>query len=143
MTAETAYAHLRYMLEQASEKLRRPKSSVLFRRGDEASGMFIVLSGSVRLDLGVDSIAKRCYGVGALVGLPSALTRRNYSMTATVVEDAELGFITPEGLQSLLRQYPDLCQPLLVTLGQRISESREDEKALLEQASSRKPCFPE
>lgn len=107
MTAETAYAHLRYMLEQASEKLRRPKSSVLFRRGDEASGMFIVLSGSVRLDLGVDSIAKRCYGVGALVGLPSAITRRNYSMTATVVEDAELGFITPEGLQSLLRQHPD------------------------------------
>jgi CRP-like cAMP-binding protein len=84
MSAETASDHLRYILEQWSEKVRKPKSTVLFRRGDKASGMFIVLSGRVSLDLGVDSAFSHTCGEGALVGLPSTLTQRNYSMTATV-----------------------------------------------------------
>jgi len=128
MTAETASAHLRYILEQQSEKVRKPKSSVLFRRGDKASGMFIVLSGKVRLDLGVDSALSHTCGEGALVGLPSTLTRRDYSMTATVTEDAELGYWTPEGLESLLREQPDLCHPLLLILGEWIAEERDSER---------------
>lgn len=132
MTSEAASAHLRYVLEQHSEKIRKPKSTVLFRRGDKARGMFVVLSGSVSLDLGVDSIVGRTYGSGALVGLPSTITRQNYSMTAVVVEDAELGFLSPEALESLLEQKPDLCQPLLVILGDKIAESREDERSLLD-----------
>jgi hypothetical protein len=35
--------------------------------------MFVVLSGKVSLDLGVDSVLGRIYGPGALVGLPSTL----------------------------------------------------------------------
>ena len=137
MTSEAGSAHLRYVLEQRSEKVRKPKSTVLFRRGDKASGMFVVLSGKVSLDLGVDSVVGRSCGAGALVGLPSTLTRRNYSMTATVTEDAELAFLSPEGLESLLSKHPDLCLPLLVILGEKIAESLEDEKALLEGIGSR------
>lgn len=137
MTSEDASAHLRYILEQSSEKFRKPKSTVLFRRGDEASGMFVILSGRVSLDLGVDSVVGRSYGSGALVGLPSTLTRQNYSMTATVTEDAELAFLSPEAFESLLREHPDLYHPLLVILGEKVAESREDEKALLEEVSSR------
>jgi CRP-like cAMP-binding protein len=136
MSSEAASAHLRYILEQNSEKARKPKSAVLFRRGDKASGMFVVLSGRVSLDLGVDSLLARSYGAGALVGLPSTITRQNYSMTATVTEDAELAYLSPDGLESLLHTHPDLCQPLLVILGEKIAESREDEKSLLEQVSS-------
>ena len=112
MTSETASAHLRYVLLQCSEKIRKPESTVLFRRGDKACGMFVVFSGKVSLDLGVDSIMGRSYGAGALVGLPSTLTRQSYSMTATVTEDAELGFLTPDALEGLLRQHPDLYPPL-------------------------------
>jgi CRP-like cAMP-binding protein len=64
MTSEAASAHLLYILEQRSEKVRKPKSTVLFRRGDRASGMFFVLSGRVSLDLGVDSVGGRSYGAG-------------------------------------------------------------------------------
>lgn len=132
MTSEPASAHLRYILQQRSEKVRKPKSTVLFRRGDKACGMFVVLSGRVSLDLGVDSLVGRTYGAGALVGLPSTLTRQNYSMTAVVMEDAELGFLSPEALESLLGQNPELCQPLLVILREKIAESREDERALVD-----------
>lgn len=132
MTSEAASAQLRCVLEQKAEKIRKPKSAVLFRRGDNAFGMFIVLSGKVGLDLGVDSLLARSYGVGELVGLPSTVTRQSYSMTATVTEDAELGFLSPDRLEALLREDPELYQPLLVILGEKVAESREDEKALLE-----------
>ena len=71
MADDTASANLHHVLEQASEIVHKPKSTVLFRRGEKASGMFVVLSGKVRLDLGVDSAVGRTCGQGALVGLPS------------------------------------------------------------------------
>jgi CRP-like cAMP-binding protein len=131
MADETASASLQHVLEQGREMVRKPRSTVLFRRGEKASGMFVVLSGKVSLDLGVDSVLGRIYGPGALVGLPSTLTRHNYSMTATVTEDAELGFWSPDELDSLLRKHPELCQPLRAILGAKIAENHEVERALL------------
>ena len=52
-------------------------------------------------------------------------------MTATVTEDAELGFWSPDALDSLLRNRPDLCQPLLVILGEKVAENHEVERALI------------
>jgi CRP-like cAMP-binding protein len=131
MADDTASVNLLYVLKQRSEKIHMPRSTVLFRRGDKASGMFVVLSGKVSLDLGVDSALGRTCGPGGLVGLPSTLTRRDYSLTATVTEDAELGFWSPDALDSLLRNRPDLCQPLLALLGERIAENHEAWRALL------------
>ena len=131
MADDTASANLQHVLEQRSERVRKPKFTVLFRLGEKAAGMFVVLSGKVSLDLGVDSDLGRTCGPGALVGLPSTLTRLNYSMTATVTEDAELGFWSPDALDSLLLQRPDLCQPLLAILGAKIAENHEVERALL------------
>ena len=52
-------------------------------------------------------------------------------MMATVTEDAELGFWSPDALDSLLRNRPDLCQPLLAILGDKIAENHERERALI------------
>ena len=52
-------------------------------------------------------------------------------MTATVTEDADLGFWSPDALDSLLRTHPDFCQPLVVILGAKIAENHEVERALL------------
>lgn len=142
MTGEAASAHLWQIVEQCSEKVRKPKSTVLFRRGDKASGMFVVLRGTVSLDLGMDPVLARSYGAGALVGLPSALTRQNYSTTATVTEEARLGFLSSDGLESLLRNNPDLCLSLLVILGEKIAESREDERALLSKGRAPDVALP-
>jgi CRP-like cAMP-binding protein len=132
MISETASAHLRYILEKWGERVHKPKSTVLFRRGHKTSGMFVVLSGKVSLDLGVDSALSRSYGAGALVGLPSTITRQNYSMTATVTEEAELGFWTPDALEALLHNQPDLCQLLLVILTTKLAESHDVEKTFVD-----------
>ena len=54
MADETASASLQHVLKTGREMVRKPRSTVLFRRGEKASGMFVVLSGKVSLDLGVD-----------------------------------------------------------------------------------------
>ena len=96
-----------------------------------ALGMFVVLAGKVSLDFGVDSKFARSYGPGALVGLPATLTRRTYSMTATVIDDAELGFWSLDELDLLLQRRPDFCRQLLVILGERMAENQQMAKALL------------
>jgi CRP-like cAMP-binding protein len=126
----TARLELQFALEQRCERVHRRKSTVLFRRGEKASGLFVVLSGKVSLDFGVDSPLARSYGSGALLGLPATVTRRSYSMTATVTEDAELGFLTAEALDSLLHERPALCQQLLAILAERVIENNELQKAL-------------
>ena len=93
--------------------------------------MFVIVRGKVSLDFGVDSAFARVYGPGALVGLPATLTRRNYAMTATVTEDAELVFWSLSELDSLLQRRSDLCRQLLEILGERMAENQKMMKAVL------------
>jgi len=133
MACYTARPELYAALEQCCERVKKTRSTVLFRRGEKAFGMFLVLRGTVSMDFGVDAstaLASAC-GPGALVGLPATLTRTNYRMTATVTDDAELGFLTPPDLVSLLRKQPELRQQLLTILSAKVAHSEQVTKALL------------
>ena len=110
MAGDSNPVSLQFVLQQRCEEIRKPKGSVLFRRGEKAAGTYVVLSGKVSLDLGVDTAFARSYGSGALLGLPATLTKRDYSMTATVTEDAEVGFCSTRALDLLLQKRPELCQ---------------------------------
>jgi|HubBroStandDraft_6_1064221.scaffolds.fasta_scaffold03926_7 CRP-like cAMP-binding protein len=131
MAPYVAPINLQTALAQECEKVRKPKGTVLFQRGKESFGMFVVLSGKVCLDFGVDSPFTRTYSAGALLGLPATLTGRNYNMTATVTENAELGFWGRQQLNALLRKHPDYCRALLEILGERMSENQKIAKSLL------------
>jgi len=119
MAGNSPSANLQTVLHQHCETIRRPRWNVLFRRGEKSSGMCMVLSGKVSLDFGVDSAPDCSCGPGALVGLSAAITGQNCSMTAIVTEDAELDFVNSRGLDSLLRQSPELCQELLMILQEK------------------------
>jgi len=119
-------------LEQRCERVRKRRSTVLFRRGEKAFGMFLVIRGTVSLDFGVDAstaLANVC-GPRSLVGLPATLSGTNYSMTATVTEDAELGFLTPQDLVFLLHQQPELRQHVLTILSAKVAGSEQTIKEL-------------
>jgi CRP-like cAMP-binding protein len=131
MALYTGPINLQTALAQQSDKISKPKGSVLFQRGTEAFGMFVVLSGKVRLDFGVDSPFSRTYGPGALVGLPATLSGRTYSMTATVTEKAELAFWDRKALNGLLREHPDYCRTLLEILGEKMAENQKLARAVL------------
>jgi len=86
----------------------------------------------VRLDFGVDTPLTHFYGPGALVGLPATLTKLPYSLTATVTENAELGFLSSEVLDLLLRNDPALCRELLTVLGEETVELKKVKQTMLD-----------
>jgi len=132
MACYIAHTDLYAALERRCERVRKRRSTVLFRRGEKAFGMFLVIRGTVTLDFGVDastSLANVC-GPGTLVGLPATLSRTNYSMSATVIEDAELGFLSPPDLISLVHQQPQLRRHLLTILSAKVANSERVAKAL-------------
>jgi CRP-like cAMP-binding protein len=136
MPVPLARLDLRTALVQHSETIFRKRLSVLFRRGDPALGLFVVRSGSVNLDFGADSPLTQAYGQGALLGLPSALTRRPYCMTATVAQDSELAFCSTHSFNALMRGNPGLYQELLFVLGEKVAENYRVQKTLLHHSGS-------
>ena len=133
MATCSAPPDLQSALQACCEKFNEPKQTVLFRRGEAAFGMFLILKGKVSLDFGVDGSnpLNTSYGPGALVGLPASVTGHNYSMTATVTEDAEVGFISMKALQELLGSRPEFCRQLLTILSARVAQTDRIRKAML------------
>ncbi len=112
---------LEIALQQDSQKIAMRKGEVLFRRGESACGIFVLLSGRVILDLGLDACFPRTYEAGALLGLSATLTRGIYSMTATVMENAVVAFWSREALESLLQRQPRYYRELVDILEESIS----------------------
>ena len=66
------------------------------------------------------------------MGLPATLTKSDYCMTATVTENAKVGFCSTQALDWLLQERPDFSQQLLAILGERMAENQQVGKAMLE-----------
>jgi CRP-like cAMP-binding protein len=132
MSEYAVHTDLSGVLERCCDRIRKPRRTVLFHRGEAALGMYLVLKGMVRLDFGVDGYnpLNGTYGPGALVGLPATLTGRTYSMTATVTDDAELGFISRERLKALLCEQPELGRHLLGVLSAKLAQTEELKKTM-------------
>lgn len=127
MPRDISYPDLYPALERHCKKIRKPRSAILFRRGEKSTGIFVIYSGAVVLDFGVDGaspFSSKC-SQGALLGLPATLVRGNYSMTATVGDDAEVGFLPTSELFNLLREHPELYKHLIEILSDKVIRARE------------------
>jgi CRP-like cAMP-binding protein len=102
------------------------KGTILFSRGDAVGGVFLIRGGKVLLALDRINPAfpPRTLGAGSVIGLPAAVGDSPYSLTATVVEDAELAFVPREALVDCLRQNPVLCFEVMHLLSREISGTR-------------------
>jgi len=102
------------------------KGTILFSRGDACTGVFLVRGGKVLLALDRINTAfpPRTLGAGCVIGLPAAVGGSPYSLTATVVEDAELTFVPRQALVDCLKQNPSLCFEVMDILSREISGTR-------------------
>ena len=102
------------------------KGTILFSRGDTAAGVFLVRAGKVLLALDRINPAfpPRTRGAGSVIGLPAAVGGSPYSLTATVIEDAELAFVPRDELVDCLKQNPSLCFEVMDILSREISGAR-------------------
>jgi CRP-like cAMP-binding protein len=119
-------AQLKAELERVAVPVAYPAGSIVFRRGDPVSGLFLVRSGKVILVLDPDRTLypTRTLAPGCIAGLPATLSGAAYSLTATAYEDAELGFVSRDDFLKVMRTNPDLCLQTMNLLGQEIGYIR-------------------
>ncbi len=99
--------------------------SFLFTRGEASKGVFVVLEGRVALSAGEDPtrivrIAKR----GSLLGLPATVSGKRYSLTAEVVAQSQLAFLSPARFKELLHGNPALVLIVVQMLAEEMSAVR-------------------
>jgi CRP-like cAMP-binding protein len=118
-------------LGRLASPVSKQKGAVLFRRGDEVSGIFLVRKGKVRVELdAADNIYRpRILGPNSILGLPATLSGAPYSLTAMVVEQSDLDFVPRQAVIKLLRDKPSLCFQILTLLSEEIAQSRSAMKA--------------
>jgi len=117
---------LREQFLAAGTPVLKRKGTILFSRGDPVTGLFLIRSGRVSLvlDGANPAFPPRTLGAGAVVGLPAAVGGSPYSLTAKVVEDAELAFVPCQAVAECLKQNPALCFEVMDILSREISGTR-------------------
>lgn len=112
-------------LDRLASPIFVPRGQYLFHCGDPVSGVFLVRSGSVLMDL--DSAARiyppRVLGPGEIAGLPATLTG-SYSLSALVAEDAELGFLPAARVSELLETSPRICLLAMTMISEEVARMR-------------------
>lgn len=117
---------LKAELEQAATIVFKPKGTILFRRGDDPSGVFLIHSGRVSLGLDCETslYPARILGPGAIAGLPATVSGNPYSLTAKVIDDSELAFVPRAAVLACLQDSPLLCFQVMDMLSGEISDIR-------------------
>ncbi len=117
---------LKQAFEALASVVSKPKGTVLFRRGEAPFGIFLVCRGKIRLSLDSEShcYPTRIVGTDCVVGLPGTISGNPYSLTADVVQDAELAFVSREAVVACLQKDPRLCFEVMDMLSEEISGIR-------------------
>jgi len=90
----------------------------LFKKGDPAQFMYVVLSGEVRI--GVDNHVFETVGPGGIVGEMALIDKDPRSATVTAVSDSTLAEIDEKRLLFLIQQTPSFALNLMRLLTHRL-----------------------
>ncbi len=125
-------------LERGAEVVIRSRGSLLFEQGQPAAGVYVVRRGKVRLRLAcaTGQHTYRTVAAGYILGLPSAVSNEPYSLTAEVLEDAELAFVGRARVIALLRSRNDLSMQLVTLLADEVRRMRQQASVLAGDHSS-------
>jgi CRP/FNR family transcriptional regulator len=121
-----AQGELKQSVIETGSKVRYDRGDFLFCRGDEVRGVFLILKGEVRLGLDKNPSAfpTRDLGPGNLLGLPATLSNSAYSLTAEVIADCEVIFLSRPAMLELLRQHTNLSFEVMNLLSEELVETR-------------------
>ena len=108
--------------------ITKQAGALLFNQGDEVTGVYILSKGRARLTLRSPDgkiHLEEIVGRGGLLGLPAAISGTPYSLTAEVLSDAELAFLTREELVGLMQSDVSLSLKLVELLSQEVRAMRD------------------
>jgi predicted acylesterase/phospholipase RssA/CRP-like cAMP-binding protein len=95
---------------------------VIFRQGDAGEGLFVVVSGRLRVSVAADGPERVLYdlGRGAIVGEMALVTDRPRAATVHAVRDSDLLLLRVSSFKSLLERNPALASGVMRLLGDRL-----------------------
>ncbi|HUK61614.1 MAG TPA: Crp/Fnr family transcriptional regulator [Stellaceae bacterium] len=96
---------------------------VLFRRGDDAHAMYVILSGEVRVGDGNADYGR--IGAGSIVGEMALIDHAPRSATVTAVSDTSLAEIDEKRFIYLVERTPNFALNVMRILSQRLRRSNE------------------
>ena len=123
LSAEPARA----LLERSHRREMRD-GATLFREGDPASEVFVLVRGCVKVvrDTSVGrEVVLHLRGPGDFVGCSSLLNQPTYSGSAVAIGDAVILAWPAALVHQLMAHHPDLMASILHMLGQRMNELRD------------------
>lgn len=112
-------------LEKVSTLRKYPKNSILLMEGDENSQLFVIQSGQVCVytdDSEGRQLVLNYMGPGEYFGELSLIDNKPRSASVSATEDSSVLCISSDNFRSFMRDHPQLYEPLLVELVQRIRE---------------------
>lgn len=118
--AFSAHPELMTALQHLGSAEVQQKGTILFREGDPARGVYLIVRGSANLSIHADdgrNIAVRSVGPGYLLGLPGTILNRGYLFTAKLTQDSRVTFVPTGALLDFLRVHNDLCFDIVEMLG--------------------------
>jgi len=121
-------------VQEHVQKLQKPAGSAVFEKGDMSEGLYIVLTGKVRVHRGDVEIA--VLGEGAHFGEMALLNQRPRAATVTVLADARLLYLSREAFYAVVQADNVIgvkfLWKLAQTLSLRLDEAYETPEQFLE-----------
>jgi CRP-like cAMP-binding protein len=113
-------------LERRSTPIALGEDRVLFREGDQPTGVYIVWKGTALLTRGSngETVLTVEAPAGSLLGLPAVVGTKTYSLTAVAQEDAEMSVVSCEDFVDLMQE-PYLAFQVLKVLAEEVRFARE------------------
>jgi CRP/FNR family transcriptional regulator len=130
---ETALRKIRYFVDLTKQEMRAlamrvskkhlQRGELLFGEGDSCTGLFMVVTGKIRLfnlsPAGREQVLA-VRGPGHSFGDPVVFDGSNYSASASALEDAELLFISRTDFQNFCREHPEVMLKVIAEVGLRL-----------------------
>ena len=110
-------------LQPYGSAINHPAGKVLFKRGQQAQGIFLLKTGSARLT--IPGALDRSVGPGAVLGVPGTLSKGVYSLSAELLEESRVHFVPAERVVALLTEHPEIGYQLVQVLSREIQSLRE------------------
>lgn len=138
--ANTRFPFLRLEFEPALqrefEKLqlraRCAAGATLFEQGSEPVGMYLVLSGTVKLSVARNdsSMLVRTAGPGEAMGVIATVSNRPYVVSAVAAQPCEIAFIAKEAFWEFMNKHPQARLEVLKFLTHEVSGAYQRVRAL-------------
>lgn len=128
-----------------SRDIRASRNEILFQKGDESHGMYVLVMGQVKLSLpsahGAEKVVSMCEA-GSTFGEAMVFLDRPYPVTAQAIQDCLLVLVSKAALLEALDASTLLSRKIIANLSIRLHEMLDDmETCTLRTSTQRVICF--